>query len=115
MSTSTGSEFYPLCEAIERATGHRPHIATARRWFKKGVAGIKLKVHFVAGKFVTSPSEVLQFVAASTERKTARYNAAPIEIPDEPKPLKTDAVEAAVRKFEAMKPKPKAKRSAKKV
>ena len=115
MSTSTGSEFYPLCEAIERATGSRPHIATARRWFKKGVAGVKLQVYFVNGRFHTTPSNVLQFIAASTERKTARYNEAPIELPEEPKPLKTDAVEAAVRKFNAMKPKPKAKRAAKKV
>ena len=104
-----------MCEAIERATGSRPHIATARRWFKKGVAGVKLQVYFVNGRFHTTPSNVLQFIAASTERKTARYNEAPIELPEEPKPLKTDAVEAAVRKFNAMKPKPKAKRPAKKV
>jgi hypothetical protein len=107
MSTSTGSEFYPLCEAIERATGSRPHIATARRWFKKGVAGIKLQVYFVNGRFHTTPGDVLQFIEASTERKTARYNADPIELPSEPKPLKTDAIVAAVKKFEAMKPKPK--------
>lgn len=113
MSTSTGSDFYPLCEAIERATGHRPDISTARRWFKKGVAGVKLQVHFVAGRFLTTPAEVLEFIEKSTAIKTARYNADPIELPEEPKPLKTDAVDAAVKKFEAMKP--KAKRAAKRV
>jgi hypothetical protein len=113
MSTSTGTEFFPLCEAIERATGHRPHIATARRWFKKGVAGIKLQVYFVAGRFVTSPGDVLEFVERSTAIKNARYNAERIELAAEPKPLKTDAIEAAVKKFEALKP--KAKRSASRV
>jgi len=75
----------PIVQAVEKATGKRPHIQTVRRWIKKGVRGIRLEASFVNGQYLTSTSAVKEYIAATTEARLQVTEAPKIDIP---KPVK---------------------------
>ncbi len=60
-------KYLAVAEAIERATGSRPHPTTCWRWTKKGCGGTKLQTWVVGGRRVTTIDAVQLFVSARTE------------------------------------------------
>ena len=96
----------PIVQAVEKATGKRPHIQTVRRWIKKGVRGIRLEASFVNGQYLTSTSAVKEYIDATTEARLQVTEAPKIDIP---KPVKPARVNAAIKEFERMTKPSKAK------
>jgi hypothetical protein len=60
-----------LVDAVESATGRRPHVATVLRWASRGSAGVRLETVFVGGRRLTSAAAVTRFVNACTEARGA--------------------------------------------
>lgn len=56
-----------LLDAIEQATGRRPHLSTAIRWCTRGARGARLESCFLGGRRLTSVEAVYRFIDASTE------------------------------------------------
>ena len=56
----------PLVQAVENATGRRPHLSTVLRWCTRGVRGIQLESWMVGGRRLTSVQAVRRFVDAQT-------------------------------------------------
>lgn len=100
------ADHLPIVQAVEKATGKRPHIQTVRRWIKKGVRGIRLEASFVNGQYLTSTSAVKEYIAATTEARLQITEAPKIDIP---KPVKPARVNAAIKEFERMTKPAKAK------
>ena len=65
----TNEKLQPLVQAVEAATGTRPHLSTVLRWGSNGSAGVKLETLCVGGKRMSSKEAVLRFVQAVTEAK----------------------------------------------
>jgi hypothetical protein len=109
MSTFVAGDYLSLCDAVERVIGRRIHLNTIRRWYRIGVSGIRLRVIFFDGRFHTTTKDVETFIQETTQAKTARHIAPPkLSVEEGIPPLKpSKAVDAAVRKFNAMKPKDK--------
>ena len=59
-------KLYPLSEAVELATGCRPHPATTHRWRQRGISGVRLETVRVGGRRLCSVESVHRFVAATT-------------------------------------------------
>lgn len=57
----------PVANAVEKATGYRPHPTTCSRWTRKGVGGVRLKTVMLGGRPRTRISWVEEFIAARTE------------------------------------------------
>jgi hypothetical protein len=57
---------FPIAEAVERVTGYRPSPATACRWHRRGVGGVKLKSVFLGARPRTSERFVREFLEATT-------------------------------------------------
>jgi len=63
----TKEKLLPLVEAVELATGQRPHLSTCIRWCTRGTKGIRLESHCLGGqRRLASPEAVLRFVEAVT-------------------------------------------------
>ncbi len=60
----------PLVDAVERATGQRPHLSTALRWATRGSKGIVLESVFLGGRRLTSEGAVHRFTRRCTEQAT---------------------------------------------
>lgn len=59
-----GEKLFSLPTAIEKATGHRPHVSTCHRWrLKKTNPLVTVKV---GGKRMTSVEAVFRFIEANT-------------------------------------------------
>ena len=54
----------PLVEAVDRATGRRPHLSTVLRWCTKG--NVRLESRILGGRRLTSVDAVLRYIEAST-------------------------------------------------
>lgn len=66
----TDEKLLPLVEAVEKATGQRPHLSTCIRWCTRGCYGIKLESRVLGGKNrLTSEQAVLRFMDAVTAAK----------------------------------------------
>lgn len=103
MSTQQ-SALRSIAQAVELATGQRPNIATIRRWYKKGISGVRLEVQYCQGKYVTSIDAVKRFIETSTAAKMARFQNPVILDVNEIVPVSDKHVDAAVAKFHAMAP-----------
>ena len=102
---SLSSDMMKIIDAIEIATGKRLHIGSIRRWYRKGVAGVRLKVVWLGGEYQTTPELVKQFIEQSTAAKLASYEKPKLSVDEHISPLKcSEAVDAAVKKFNAMGP-----------
>jgi len=86
----------PFIEAIEKATGHRPHLQTGRRWIAKGIRGIRLEALVVSGRYFTSVEAVRDFINATTQARLDSHEPAKIEVQ---KPVRPKRVEQAVKEF----------------
>ncbi len=63
----TNESLLPLCEAVEQATGRRPHLSTCLRWCTRGSRGIRLESRVLGGRRLTSVPAVMRYMAATTE------------------------------------------------
>lgn len=93
------ADHLPVVQAVEKATGQRPHIQTVRRWIKKGLGGVKLQASFVNGKYLTSIIAVQEFIDATTE---ARLQCSESPKLDPVKPVRPTRVASALKEFERM-------------
>ena len=59
----------PLVDAVEKATGQRPHLSTCLRWCSRGSAGVRLECRVLGGRRMTSTEAVLRYVDAVTAAK----------------------------------------------
>lgn len=70
MTKLTDEKLYQLVEAVEKATGQRPHLSTCIRWCTRGCHGVKLESRVLGGtKRLTSEQAVLRFMDAVTAAK----------------------------------------------
>lgn len=53
----------PLADAVEAATGRRPHLSTALRWANQGRKGVRLKCWELGGRKLTTIQAVHDFMA----------------------------------------------------
>lgn len=53
----------PVVEAVEEATGRRPHLSTVLRWHHRGRKGVRLKCWELGGRKLTTTQAVLDFIA----------------------------------------------------
>ncbi len=60
---------FSLVDAVEKATGRRPHLSTVLRWCTKPKMGIRLESVVLGGRRLTSPIAVLRYMSAVTEAK----------------------------------------------
>lgn len=60
-SIPDNEQLLPILDAIEKATGQRPHPATAHRWRTRGVAGIRLSSCCLGAKRLSSVPAVRRF------------------------------------------------------
>jgi hypothetical protein len=59
--------FLPLVDAVEQATGRRPHLCTALRWCTKpNRFGIQLESRVLGGRRLTTVASVLTYMEATT-------------------------------------------------
>ena len=69
---ATKERLFPLVVAVERATGHRPHLSTVLRWASRGQNGVRLETKMLGGRRMTSTEAVDRYVAAVTAARDAR-------------------------------------------
>lgn len=69
----TNENLLPLCEAVQQATAHRPHLSTVMRWCLSGSQGIQLESKMLGGKRLTSIEAVQRFVEARTRASTPNH------------------------------------------
>ncbi|HUP80984.1 MAG TPA: DUF1580 domain-containing protein [Pirellula sp.] len=65
----TNETLLPLVQAVQEATGQRPHLSTVLRWGSRGSAGIKLETVCLGGRKYSSKEAALRFVESVTEAK----------------------------------------------
>ena len=56
----------PLVDAVEEATGRRPHLSTCIRWCSRGRRGIRLSSIVLGGRRLTTISHVEHFIELVT-------------------------------------------------
>ena len=52
----------PLVDAVELATGRRPHLSTVLRWCSRGSRGYRLESRVLGGRRFTTVKFVLQYL-----------------------------------------------------
>lgn len=73
-------KLFPLVQAVENATGQRPHLATVLRWtMKPNRHGLQLESVFLGGRRLTSIEAVRRFMDCTTEARNC--TTLPIETP----------------------------------
>jgi hypothetical protein len=58
----TEENYLPLVSAVEKVTGHRPHLSTVLRWCTKGARGRKLASAVIGGRRMTTVAAVRDFI-----------------------------------------------------
>ena len=56
----------PLVDAVQAATGRRPHLSTVWRWCTRGARGIRLECRVLGGRRYTSPDAVARWMELTT-------------------------------------------------
>jgi len=56
----------PLVDAVEQASGRRPHLSTCLRWCTRGARGVRLESWVLGGRRLTSVAAVLRYMDATT-------------------------------------------------
>ena len=67
--TLADEKLEPLVDAVEMATGRRPHLSTCLRWSKKGSHGVRLETRVLGGRRLTSIGAVHRYIEAVTAAK----------------------------------------------
>lgn len=68
MRQKVTEKLQPLVDAIREATGQETHRATAARWAKVGIRGVRLTVWKLGGRRLTTATAVRDFITATTAR-----------------------------------------------
>ncbi len=63
---SVSDKWLPLVEAVDKATGRRPHLSTCLRWCTRGSRGVRLESRVLGGRRLTTVSKVLAYMDATT-------------------------------------------------
>jgi hypothetical protein len=71
----------PLVQAVEQATGRRPHLSTVIRWTTKGSSGVKLESLVLGGRRFTTVENVLSYLRDVTAIKTSVVDSVPMPTP----------------------------------
>jgi Protein of unknown function (DUF1580) len=91
MAIAKEEKLLPLVDAVEAATGQRPHLSTVLRWCQRGCHGVRLESRVLGAKRLTSPEAVLRF---SDNCQAVRDGATPPQI-ETPKQATTRAKRSA--------------------
>jgi len=62
----TNESLLPLVDAVEQATGRRPHLSTCLRWCTRGSRGVRLESRVLGGRRLTSVPAVIRYMDATT-------------------------------------------------
>jgi hypothetical protein len=62
----TNETLLPLVDAVEQATGRRPHLSTCLRWCTRGSRGVRLESRVLGGRRLTSVPAVHRYMDATT-------------------------------------------------
>ena len=62
----TNEILLPLIQAVEQATGRRPHLSTCLRWCTRGSRGVRLSSRVLGGRRLTTVTAVLAYMDATT-------------------------------------------------
>ena len=81
---------------VDSMTGQLPHDSTIKRWRKHGVAGVRLKVLTVGGRYVTCRDWITQFFESVAEAKLRKAGG---DCDSEPTERRRMSVERAKRKL----------------
>lgn len=68
-TTLTDEKLLPLVQAVEQATGQRPHLSTVLRWCTRGSLGIRLESRVLGNRRLTSEQAVLRYMEQVTSKK----------------------------------------------
>jgi hypothetical protein len=61
-------KLYPMVEAVQKATGRRPHLSTVLRWSQRhNRHGLRLDSLMVGGRRLTSVEAVQRYIKANTQ------------------------------------------------
>lgn len=71
------TDYFPLVEAIELATGRRVNLSTAMRWCLKGTRGVVLQSWMLGGKRLTNLDAVHRFMETCTKASTHSHAPTP--------------------------------------
>ena len=69
----------PLIQAVEQATGRRPHLSTVLRWCVRGSRGIRMESVMLGGRRMTTVAKVHRYIEATTA--AADCATVPVETP----------------------------------
>ena len=63
---------------VRQMTGRprNPHEQTIRRWYTKGIAGVKLEIQWIGGEVYTTKEAIISFFEKLTAAKMARHEQA---------------------------------------
>ena len=73
----TDEKLHSLVEAVEKATGRRPHLSTCIRWCLRPSSGIRLESIILGGRRLTSEQAVIRYMEAITAAKDGAVSAPP--------------------------------------
>ncbi len=90
--------YLPLKEAVYKATGTRPHLATIHRWCMKGSRGVKLESRVLGGRRLTTVDAVERFMNNVTELCSGLEDA-PMETPRQAERRAQKAAEELARRL----------------
>jgi hypothetical protein len=65
---------YPVQEAVRKAVGTTTNSSTIYKWWRDGVAGVRLEASFLGNKLYTSVEAVQRFRNAIEAKKAQRKN-----------------------------------------
>ena len=90
--------YLPLRDAVYKATGVRPHLATIHRWCTKGSRGIKLESKVLGGRRFATIEAVQRFMDAVTEASEPQEHV-PMETPKQAQTRAQKAAEELARRL----------------
>lgn len=68
----TKEKEYPVQEAVRKAVGTTTNSSTIYKWWRDGVAGVRLEAGFLGNKLYTSVEAVQRFRSAIEAKKRQR-------------------------------------------
>ncbi len=73
-------KYLPLVDAVEQATGRRPHLSTCLRWCTRGSRGVRLESRVLGGRRLCTISAVIRYMTATTAASVGGM-VAPVQTP----------------------------------
>ncbi len=76
--SATKEKEYPVQEAVRKAAGITTNSSTIYKWWRDGVAGVRLEASFLGNKLHTSVEAVQRFRNAIEAKKRQRRSPKPL-------------------------------------